>query len=214
MSKFKVGDKVKVVNGGWGIAYEDVEKMRGEVFEVFSYLSDGYFGEEGYLLKPSLLKRFEYMPGEDGFIGEGSLELVEAAQESNETPPLVQKTTPKNDDSGEGVSQPRVDKNAWFERGELPPVGVLCEMQDDLGVWAKVEIFSHHKGFCHGWAGAECSFYSDDPKEFRPIKTAEEIEAEEREKVIEEMARVISSKVSDKRAAESLYELGYRKVGE
>ena len=60
--KYKVGDRVHVVEGGWGISYSDVESLSGEVFEVISYLPDGYFGEDGYLLKPSLLKSSTIFP--------------------------------------------------------------------------------------------------------------------------------------------------------
>lgn len=76
--KYKVGDRVRIVEGGWGISDSDVESLSGEVFEIISCLPDGYFGfDDGYLLKPSLLTRFDYTPGEDGFIGGKALQLVE-----------------------------------------------------------------------------------------------------------------------------------------
>lgn len=63
----------------------------------------------------------------------------------------------------------------------LPPVGVFCEMQDAQGAWIKVEIFANHAGFAHGWdAGYKRSYFSDLPKEFRPLRTTEQIAADER----------------------------------
>lgn len=68
----------------------------------------------------------------------------------------------------------------WNGEG-LPPVGAICEMQDGMGVWTQVEIFADHKHYVHGWDDDKrISYFSNLPAEFRPLRTAEQIAAEER----------------------------------
>lgn len=105
--------------------------------------------------------------------------------------------------------------NSWFERGELPPVGVVCEYT--LGAnapWYQCEI----KYVVHGDGvvmkripcGSEqyCSLYSKHPVSFRPIRPG-------REKAIEGMKRYCpypgSWNSTYKQFAEALYDSGYRK---
>lgn len=68
----------------------------------------------------------------------------------------------------------------WEGTG-LPPVGTICQMRDDNDKWVDVEIIANHKGFAHGWQDStEDSYYSNNPSEFRPLRT-------ERDKAIEQM---------------------------
>ena len=104
-------------------------------------------------------------------------------------------------------SKPEVD-GSWHERGELPPVGTICEMIDDIATWRECKIIAHEDGACIGWiASLNAPFYTYDKSELRPLRT-------EREKAIDEMADLIAKSVfgSAKCQAEKLYEAGYRKV--
>ena len=81
-------------------------------------------------------------------------------------------------------SKPEVD-NSWHERGELPPVGTICEMIDDRATWRECKIIAHEDGACIGWiASLNSPFYTYDKSEFRPLRT-------EREKAIDEMVKLI-----------------------
>lgn len=213
MSKFKVGDKVRVCVGHYG---DNIPK--GTTLNVVADFTLGAYWINTTEVEVSMLNAYSY-----------EFKLVEGPEISNQTPSLVQKTTPKNDDNSEEDSLPAdccvSGNNAWFERGELPPIGTICEHgpTEYYGAWKEVEVLALREFKGHD-TGMLVVFATEDDVSFpsgecfRPIKTAEEMEAEvvaeEREKIIEEMARVISSKVSDKRAAESLYELGYRKMEE
>ena len=73
------------------------------------------------------------------------------------------------------------DDNAWYERGELPPVGTICEMLDDRAAWCECKIIAHEDGACIGWMTSRNSpFYTYNRDEFRPLCT-------EREKAIDEL---------------------------
>lgn len=69
----------------------------------------------------------------------------------------------------------------WTGEG-LPPVGTVCEMQDGVGAWTKVEIFASHFEYAHGWDdNKRISYFSNFPHEFRPVRTPEQIAAEARQ---------------------------------
>lgn len=96
----------------------------------------------------------------------------------------------------------------WTGEG-LPPVRTVCEMQDGIGAWLKVEIFADHKRYVHGWdEDRRISYFSNDPKEFRLIKTPEQIAAENRDAAIKEMQRLVGSCNTFPFA--DLYDYGYR----
>ena len=81
-------------------------------------------------------------------------------------------------------SKPEVD-NSWYARGELPPVGTICEMIDDRATWRECKIIAHEDGACIGWiASLNSPFYTYDKSEFRPLHT-------EREKAIDAACDVI-----------------------
>ena len=63
--------------------------------------------------------------------------------------------------------------NGWFERGELPPVGVKCETLAEPELqWVSAEVVAHRDGFAIVWITSEkCGAQSDAPKHFRPIRT-------------------------------------------
>lgn len=98
--------------------------------------------------------------------------------------------------------------------GEVhPPVGTVCECQRPGDIWQKVTILAHYNG--HAWVtgdGKHC-FTVPTHWKLRPIKTAEQVEAEEREKAILEMVSgPLSGRISSWESAEALYDAGYRKV--
>lgn len=103
----------------------------------------------------------------------------------------------------------------WSGEG-LPPVGTVCEGQvRGYGEWQKFTVLAHHNG--HVWVagddGKHCMTVPPHGK-FRPIRTPEQIAAEEREKVIAEMLAACpypGSPVS-RSDCEHLYKAGYRKV--
>ena len=75
--------------------------------------------------------------------------------------------------------------SSWYERGELPPVGTICEMIDDRATWRECKIIAHEDGACIGWiASLNSPFYTYDKSEFRPLRA-------EREKAIDAACDVI-----------------------
>jgi len=104
-----------------------------------------------------------------------------------------------------------VHKAKWNGKG-LPPVGTVCEWHPNHDGWVKVEILGH--------SGEETWFRRDGHESsetclrmafFRPIRTPEQIAAEEREKAIEEM---VHDHDNDQLRAWAAYVydiLGYRK---
>lgn len=98
---------------------------------------------------------------------------------------------PRSVYNGAGLNFPctrvPVEPAQWDGEG-LPPVGVDCEALR-LGQWIKCRIFAHRYGralfdFEGGWG--DC----DELARFRPIKTAEQLAAEQREAEIERLEAV------------------------
>ena len=122
------------------------------------------------------------------------------------------------------VEAPKIP--TWSGEG-LPPVGTACEFKaghsqfPELS-WTKVRIIGHDrqggKDFAvfssvSGYGG--CS----DPADFRPIRTPEQIAAEEREKAINEMLALdpylpnaTLGMMSRADFCRALYDAGYRRV--
>jgi len=106
---------------------------------------------------------------------------------------------------------PRPQPTPWSCEG-LPPVGEVCEMQDDKSEWVKVTIIANHAGFAHGWDSVhECAYFSPHLCEFRPIRTTEQIAADEREAAILEMEKICRSGDFGGGGLAALYDAGYRK---
>lgn len=113
----------------------------------------------------------------------------------------------------EDIQPSKPQDNSWHERGELPPVGTVCEVMRNME-WAAAEILKTRVNS----SGMEVvaamdvndftAFWSAD---FRPLRT-------EREKAIDEMVSVIKESIATtettgphKIYATALYEAGYRK---
>ncbi len=101
----------------------------------------------------------------------------------------------------------------WDGRG-LPPVGIDCEFSLNLGSigWAEGRVIGHdgvfavisHKG----------KYYPRNEHGVRPIRTPEQIAAEEREKAINQMisdAGYVDPKIGTFVAMGNLYDAGYRR---
>ena len=67
--------------------------------------------------------------------------------------------------------------DGWFERGELPPVGVVCEAYIDYPPqWVEAEIVAHKDGFAIGWCKSVMKgCHGDKAGEFRPIRTERDV---------------------------------------
>ena len=75
------------------------------------------------------------------------------------------------------------EKDDWFARDELPPVGSFCEMLDADLVWRQVEILAYSKkGVVVEWENKE--FLQSKKRTFRPINS-------ERMKFIEYASKVL-----------------------
>lgn len=109
----------------------------------------------------------------------------------------------------------------WTGAG-LPPVGAVCEanitaMFRSEGVWDRAEVIAHTKigvtnmavvnsGSSIGWGAAH---------QFRPIRTPEQIAAEEKGRAVTDMLCIVSGSDLKGRGVinqlEALYDAGYRK---
>jgi len=105
----------------------------------------------------------------------------------------------------------------WTGEG-LPPVGTVCEYKPYQlsGDWRQVEIIAHFRNkamvaaFIPAGEGAK-NVDQSIAECFRPIRTPEQIAAEERQRVIDDMRGNLGWDLSSEQAAQ-LYNAGYRKV--
>lgn len=98
----------------------------------------------------------------------------------------------------------------------LPPVGTVCQYQNSLGSWFMVEITAiAKKGICFIQPDRDGENYACKvSSKFRPVRTAEQVAAEEREKAIKEICIDAGSPEmtpGQLKGAEKLYMAGYRK---
>lgn len=103
----------------------------------------------------------------------------------------------------------RPAKVEWNGQG-LPPVGTNCEYRSNDG-WLQCEVVAHRNNAAvvlnHHY---EADFVP--PQDLRPIRTPEQIAAEERAKAIEEMC--FAEETLTVKQAKALYEAGYRRQEE
>ncbi|HHW2622886.1 TPA: hypothetical protein ACUT60_002773 [Pseudomonas aeruginosa] len=97
----------------------------------------------------------------------------------------------------------------WDGQG-LPPVGTNCEYRSNDG-WLQCEVVAHRNNAAvvlnHHY---EADFVP--PQDLRPIRTPEQIAAEERAKAIEEMC--FAEETLTVKQAKALYDAGYRRQEE
>lgn len=103
----------------------------------------------------------------------------------------------------------------WSGEG-LPPVGTVCEHKH-LHDWKKVEVFAVKPNY-NGSQTALFTYESGcwggcaEPSLFRPIRTPEQIEAEDRKRVEEEIQRIcVDGENNGVPFFKALFEAGYRK---
>ena len=103
----------------------------------------------------------------------------------------------------------------WGGNG-LPPVGSACEYRVNPDEWVSGEVFGHRvcsDGDVVVFVNLKNSWdYSSVSDRFRPIKTPEQIAAEERLHAIDEMDDLILGWGVDKKMLAVLYDAGYRKT--
>ncbi|MFY8385474.1 hypothetical protein ACOWPS_20425 [Pseudomonas aeruginosa] len=100
-------------------------------------------------------------------------------------------------------------QEAWDGQG-LPPVGTVCEYRHMI--WpeyrpCEIRYISEESLVAYDDAQEQCYHTCD--MLFRPIRTPEQIAAEEREKAIEEMC--FAEETLTVKQAKALYEAGYRR---
>lgn len=117
---------------------------------------------------------------------------------------------------------------AWSGEG-LPPVGVRCEAAiphtsglDNARsfIWIEGSVVAYHKikGKTYAWFAEDDGFYPPNVLEFRPMRTPEQIAADEREADISELTKFFMNYYGDPKGAEkyflvsrSPHDAGYRK---
>lgn len=110
-------------------------------------------------------------------------------------------------------SEMTIKVSDWHKKGELPPVGEVCEAYIDYPPqWIETEIIAHKDGFAAGWCKSvmKCC-HGDKAHEFRPLST-------ERDKAIDEMVCEFIDHYGDPKGGEryigiatKLYDAGYLK---
>lgn len=119
------------------------------------------------------------------------------------------------------VDDPEVDKfvpllvprsafsSEWNGQG-LPPVGAVCEYRHMIWPeYRSCEIRYISEESLVAYDDAQEQFYRTCDMLFRPIRTPEQIAAEEREKAIEEMCFAVETLTV--KQAKALYDAGYRR---
>lgn len=110
-------------------------------------------------------------------------------------------------------------QETWDGQG-LPPVGTVCEhygTADDLA-WLEVEVIGHGNVdgrnvafFRYGTGSPRFTVSYSTANNFRPIRTPEQIAAEEREKAVGDMAMSIQGVPYQYPTLYALFDAGYRK---
>lgn len=77
----------------------------------------------------------------------------------------------------------------WNGEG-LPPVGTVCEYYADEDTWRRCEIVAYKDGMAVVWVN-HAHIWSCSGAGLRPLRTPEQIAAEEREKAIAEMVEAV-----------------------
>lgn len=97
----------------------------------------------------------------------------------------------------------------WDGQG-LPPVGTVCEYYADENTWRRCEIVAHKDGKAVVWVN-HAHIWTSSGGILRPIRTPEQIAAEEREKAVGDMAMSIQGAPYQYPTLYALYDAGYRR---
>ena len=103
----------------------------------------------------------------------------------------------------------------WDGSG-LPPIGTVCEYRVNEDEWVSGEVFGHRvcpDGGVQLFVSLKNNWdYSSAHDRFRPIKTPEQVAAEERLHAIDEMINLVGRYSTFKDVMGMLYDAGYRKT--
>lgn len=104
-------------------------------------------------------------------------------------------------------------KSKEWDGSGLPPIGTVCEYYcSDGDVWRKCEIVAHYLANAVAidlFYGTAICLHAD---LFHPIKTPEQIAAEERLHAIDEMLALVGRYSTFKDVMGLIYDAGYRKT--
>lgn len=101
----------------------------------------------------------------------------------------------------------------WDGKGGVPPIGSVCEYYWlDGEEWRKCKIVAHYFASVVAVDVLDGTAVCLHAGLFRPIKTPEQIAAEERFQAIDEMNDLILGWGVEKRMLAVLYDAGYRKT--
>ena len=111
-----------------------------------------------------------------------------------------------NQEKGMAKQQEVSQDNGWFERGELPPVGEVCDAYLDYPPqWIETEIVAHKDGFAIGWCKSVMKgCHGDKAHEFRPLRT-------ERDKLVELIKTYRHTFRSDTEFADAILAAGFKR---
>ena len=100
----------------------------------------------------------------------------------------------------------------WNESG-IPQAGTVCEyFHHESQEWKTCEVVAHHFGCVVAIDLLDGFAVNYSPCAFRPIKTPEQLAAEERENVLADMYGAVMGSAGIAGGLEALYDAGYRKV--
>lgn len=100
----------------------------------------------------------------------------------------------------------------WSGDG-LPPVGTVCEYYADEDTWRRCEIIAHKDGKAVAWVN-HAHIWASSGAFLRPIRTPEQIAAEERNKAIRaielHILKAQEQYLSVVQTAQSIYDAGFQ----
>lgn len=114
------------------------------------------------------------------------------------------------------LKEEQMNKQEWNGEG-VPPVGTVCEYKERKSIddaWdkpTKVKVFAVDGSMVAVKSLDESFRFWAELKWLSPIKTKEQLEAEEREKTIKDIAQIVAN-AEEKWWPEALYDSGYRKM--
>lgn len=156
--------------------------------------------------------RSGYIINGKGFDGR-AIDVFQVAEETRVAGVIV--TRAQWQEARDALANP---KQVQWNGDGLPPVGTVCEYKRG-SKWEKVEVFAvkpNVNGSTSALFTYECGTWTAcaEPSFFRPIRTPEQIAAEEREQAIAEMAKTVRGATGfgiNLAARAALYDAGYRK---
>lgn len=125
-------------------------------------------------------------------------------------------------DKAYATSEADCEKRPQWSGDGLPPVGVRCEAaiphtsgpdHERRVIWIEGSVIAYYeiKGKTYAWFAEDDGFYPPNVLEFRPIRTEDQIAAEEREKAIDRIMGDLSLSPECRYIARRVVDAGYRK---